>query len=79
MRYGAGVESILFDQRLFDLPLLFALALGGGILVMGLLANALRAALPRRRLPTIEPLMRPSRQRESPLFSEPKTLPPSNL
>jgi cation transport ATPase len=42
MRYGAGVESILFDQRLFDLPLLLALALGGGPLVMGLLAKLWR-------------------------------------
>ncbi len=42
MRYGAGVERILFDQRLFDLPLLLALALGGGPLVAGLLAKLWR-------------------------------------
>ena len=42
MRYGLGVDGALFGLRWFDLPLVVALVLGGGPLVLGLLGKLFR-------------------------------------
>ena len=42
MRYAVGIAGTVFGQLSFDVPLVLALAFGGGPLILGLLVKLLR-------------------------------------